>query len=284
MILVSGANGRLGREIVNRLLAATDPSRLAASTRDPAAMEHAAARGVSVRRADFDDADLTARAFEGAGTLMMISTHDANDIRLRQHKNAIDAAKRAGVRRIVYTSFARPEPANPFSFAALHRRTEEYIAASGIPHTILRNGSYANSLERSLPGARATGRIEWPSVEGKVAYVARADIADAAAAVLCDASHAGSTNTLTGPVALGANELARLIGERIGREVEIVAIPEADYVKKLHDAGAPEYAVESAVTAFRSIAQGFLADVTGDVERLTGHKPARLQEVLAGIG
>lgn len=283
MIVVTGANGRLGRHIIERLLATADAKRVGASTRDPTALSDFAARGVTVRRADFDDADLTARAFEGATTLMMISTHDANDIRLRQHKNAVDAAMRAGVERLVYTSFARPEPANPFSFATLHRQTEEYIAASGIAHTILRNGSYADTLERSLPAARASGRIEWPSKEGKVAYVARADIADAAVTALTDAAHAGKIYHLTGPEALSADDLARLIGERVGRSVEIVAIPEEAYAEKLRAAGAPDYAVESAVTAFRSIARGFLADVTDDVEHLTGHPPRTVKDVLATL-
>jgi NAD(P)H dehydrogenase (quinone) len=290
MIVVTGANGRLGRRIAERLTDRLGPDALAVSVRDPGRAEPLARRGVAVRRGDFDDPELTARAFEGASIVMMVSTHDANDVRLRQHKTAVDAAVAAGAGRLVYTSFPRPEPANPFSFAALHRATEAYIAASGMARTFLRNGSYAESLAPSIRALRETGRLEWPSDQGAVAYTAVDDLADAAAAVLADAAagdgadaHVGATYTLTGPEAIGADDLARRLGARIGRAVELVVIPEAEYAQKLRDAGAPGYAVESAVTAFRSIARGYLADVTGDVERLTGHPPTTLEAALAAM-
>ena len=157
-LLVTGASGQLGRRVLAHLLdtCAVPPARLIAVTRDPAKLADFAARGVEVRRGDFDDPGSLGEAFKGAGRLLLIST-DALDTpgrRLAQHQAAIAAAKTAGVRHIVYTSMPNPD-GSPIPFAPDHLGTEQALALSGRGWTILRNAWYFENLAFSLPGALA---------------------------------------------------------------------------------------------------------------------------------
>lgn len=166
-LLVTGASGHLGRRVLANLLdtCGIPPSCLIAVTRDPAKVADIAARGVDVRRGDFDDPASLDAAFKGANRLLLISTDafDRPGARIAQHKAAIAAAKQAGVKHIVYTSMPRPD-GSPIPFAPDHLGTEQALAASGLGWTVLRNAWYFENLALSLPDALATGKCTRPPV------------------------------------------------------------------------------------------------------------------------
>ena len=159
-ILVTGATGHLGSRVIHHLLESQGvaPSRIIAGTRGPEKLADLAARGVTVRKVDFDDSASLDAALTGAGTVLIISTDalDGAGTRLRQHKAAVAAAAKAGVKRIAYTSLQNADTSH-VSFAPDHFGTEQAIEATGLPHLIFRNSWYAENLFMSLPNAFASG-------------------------------------------------------------------------------------------------------------------------------
>jgi len=187
-LLVTGASGHLGRRAAEILLE-TKAGKVIAGTRDPSKIADLAAKGAEIRKVDFDDPAL-ADAFKGVDRLLLIST-DALDTpgkRLKQHKAAIEDAKKAGVKHIVYTSMPKPEPGSPIPFAPDHYGTEQALAESGIGWTVLRNSWYQENLFHSLPQVLASGKWFSAAGDGKVAHVSREDAAYAAAAALAAAT------------------------------------------------------------------------------------------------
>ncbi len=184
-LLITGASGQLGRRVLELLLDA-GAGKLIATTRNPEKLAELARRGVVVRKADFDDAASLPAAFAGAGRLLLISTDAVGTPgrRIAQHRAAVDAAVRAGVKHVVYTSLTRPEPGSPVTFASDHYGTEQALAASPLGWTILRNNVYTDFLLRSLPQAVATGKLVAAAGDGGAGYVTREDCARVAAAAL----------------------------------------------------------------------------------------------------
>lgn len=281
-ILVTGAAGHLGRAVLHHLLDSEGiaPSRLIATTRDPAKL---AARGVAVRRADFNEPASLEQAFAGARKVLVIST-DTLDLvggrRLRQHEAAIEAAKRAGAAHIAYTSAANPQ-GSPFLLMPDHVGTENAIKASGLSYTIFRTNTYLEMLLLSLPGVVATGRWYTSAGNGRVAYAARDDMAAAIAAHLAGATSTESTTlTLTGPTAYTHRDVARLVTEVTGHPVEVVSVSDAELLEILQRAGVPEPFARTLASAGAHTRAG-LADVTSDIlEKLSRRKPRSLREFL----
>lgn len=182
-LLVTGASGQLGRGVIRYLLDAhkTPPAKIIATTRNPESLADLAVRGVVVRAADFNDAISLETAFKGADKALIISTGDLDlksGKRLKQHENAVAAAKNAGVSHLLYTSMPNPEPVSPVLFAGDHYSTEQAIKASGIPYTIFRNGWYQENLFMALPQAIASGHWYTSAGEGRIAHGARDDSGD----------------------------------------------------------------------------------------------------------
>ena len=197
-LLVTGASGQLGRGVISYLLDTHEipPARIIATTRNPESLADLAASGVVVRAADFNDAASLETAFKGADKVLIISTGDLDlksGRRLKQHENAVAAAKNAGVSHLLYTSMPNPEPVSPVLFADDHYSTEQAIKGSGIPYTIFRNGWYQENLFLALPHAIASGRWYTSAGEGRIAHGARDDMAAAIAAGLAS----GSTDSMT---------------------------------------------------------------------------------------
>jgi NAD(P)H dehydrogenase (quinone) len=273
-IIVSGATGRLGGRIARRLAAAGRAQRLL--VRDPARAPQLA--GAEVARADYADRDALRRAFEGAGTVLMVSAAETPD-RVRQHRTFIDAAADAGVPHLVYTSFAGASPDSVFTLARDHAATEAHIRARGVPFTFLRDNLYADFVEFMVGD---DGVIRGPAGDGRVALVAQDDIAGAAAAVLRDpAPHAGRTYELTGPEALTFAEIAATMTVVTGRTVSFHDETLEEAYASRASYGAPPWQVDAWVSTYTAVAAGELSAVTTAIRELTGHPATSLAALLA---
>jgi NAD(P)H dehydrogenase (quinone) len=275
-LLVTGASGHLGRLVLDKLIErGVAPGRIIATTRDASRLADYAARGIEVRMADFNDVAELAKAFEGAARLALISTDALDDkgTRRRQHANAVDAAKAAGVRHVVYTSMPDPSTDNRVIFAPDHRLTEEAIKASGLSYTILRNTWYQENMFMSLPQALASGHWYTSAGEGRIAHIARADCAEAIAAVLASDSAESATYTLTGAESRTTAEIARLASEIIGKPVEVVQLTDEQLAGGMKAAGVPDIMIPTIISFEAATREGNLSARTDDFEKLTGKKP-----------
>jgi NAD(P)H dehydrogenase (quinone) len=274
-LLVTGANGKLGRHVVNLLLAKGGHAVIAAS-RDPSKLADLATKGAQTRRADFDDPASLAEAFKGVDRVLIIST-DAlgSGQRLAQHKNAVAAAAGAGA-GIVYTSMPKPD-VSKVTFAGDHLGTEAAIKASGAPYTILRNAWYQENLLGALPHALETGQWFSASGEGRISHIAHADCAEAAAAALAQAPE-NKTYTLTGPELLTTKEIAALASAATGKPLAVIDVTDEQLAGGLKAAGLPEAIIPMLVSFDANTREGGFDVLTNDVEALTGHKPQPLAD------
>ena len=285
MYLVTGAAGHFGQAVIASLIAhhKIPAAKIIATTRKPQALAALAAQGVQVRAADFDDATSLAAAFNGAERLLLIST-DAMDRpgrRLEQHKHAVAAAAKAGVKHLLYTSMPVPET-SAVLFAPDHLGTEKAIAASSIPGwTILRNNWYFENLLHAVPHALATGTWYTAAGDGKIAHIARADLARAAAAALAGNSGGKAIHTLTGTRGYTTAEIARLVADAVGKPLTVVNVPEDALVQGMTGAGLPEPVAKLFASFDTNTRQGGLSIVTSDVKALTGSDPQSFESWLA---
>ncbi|MER9135536.1 SDR family oxidoreductase [Mesorhizobium sp. M0047] len=284
-LLVTGASGQLGRGVINYLLDThkVPPAKIIATTRNPENGADLAARGVVVRAADFNDAASLETAFKGADKVLIISTGDLDlksGKRLRQHENAVAAAKNAGVSHLLYTSMPNPEPVSPVLFAGDHYGTEQAIKASGIPYTIFRNGWYQENLFMALPHAIASGHWYTSAGEGRIAHGARDDMAAAIAAGLAGASNESKTYTLTGPHAYTTAEIAALVSEVTGKPLNVVQVPDEALTEGVKAAGVPEDFADVVVSFDANTRAGRIAIVTDAIETLSGRTPKTLKQFL----
>ncbi|RUU88633.1 SDR family oxidoreductase [Mesorhizobium sp. M7A.F.Ca.MR.176.00.0.0] len=284
-LLVTGASGQLGRGVINHLLDTfkVPAGRIIATTRNPENLAELAARGVITRAADFDDTLSLEAAFKGADRVLIISTGEIDLLhgkRLRQHENAVAAAKKAGVSHLLYTSMPNPEPVSPVLFANDHYGTEQAIKASGIPYTIFRNGWYQENLFMALPHAIASGKWYTSAGDGRMAHGARDDMAAAIAAGLAAASSESETYTLTGPQAYTTAEIAALVSEVTGKPLEVVPVSDEALTEGVKAAGVPEDFARIIVSFDANTRAGRIAMVTDAIESLSGRTPKTLKQFL----
>ncbi|MBN9049933.1 MAG: NmrA family NAD(P)-binding protein [Rhizobiales bacterium] len=281
MIAITGASGQLGRLVAEELKQRGHAEKISLGTRDPAKLQSLADAGFRVVAADFDRPETLASLFAGSEIALVICGNAPNDVRVRQHRAAIAAAKSVGVQRLVYTSFVNPHDDSLFSFAKVHAATERDMLSSGLSCTFLRSNQYFENLNAALKIALETGVLSMPGVSGKVAYLARSDIAAAAASVLTDRRHAEQAYELTGPEALDLFEVARCAAASWARGVSACDMPVDDYRKLLMARGLPAYAVEGQVGIRLAAAAGEQAKITDDAHRLVG-KPLQTMDGYLG--
>lgn len=272
---ITGANGQLGRLVVEQLKNKTGAEQLVALVRTPAAVSDL---GVETRVFDYSKADALPSALAGVDTLLLISGNEMGQ-RVEQHQNVIRAAKAAGVKRIVYTSLLRADQSS-LILAAEHLATEEAVKASGIPYTILRNGWYTENYTASVPGAVKAGAFIGSAGEGKISSAARKDYAEAAAVVLTTAGHEGKVYELAGDEAYTLRELAAELSRQTGKDIPYRDLPEADYAATLKQIGLPE-AMASAFASFDTgAARGDLYSEKNELSGLIGRPTTPLRDVL----
>jgi NAD(P)H dehydrogenase (quinone) len=284
-LLVTGASGHLGQRVIAHLLDTlkVPASRIIAVTRRPEGLAALAGQGVTVRQADFDDAVSLATAFAGAQRLLLISTDaiDRPGRRLAQHRNAIDAAAKAGVKHVVYTSMPLPE-GSPLLIAPDHEGTEKALAASPLSWTILRNCWYMENLFLNLLAALESGQWYSAAGDGKVAYIARDDLARAAATALASTDASKATLTLTGSEAFSAEETAKQVSATVGKPLNVVHVPLEGLIHGMMAAtGMPETMAAVFASFDTNTKAGRVAAVTDDYRKLTGIAPMKFADWLA---
>ena len=274
MIAITGSTGAVGGRVA-RALAQDLRNDLRLVVRDPS---RAPDYDTDVRACDYADHDAALAALTGVDLLFMVSAAEAQD-RRDQHRTFIRAAADAGVGHIVYTSFAGAAPDATFTLGRDHYDAEQAIRETGMTHTFLRDNFYLDVLPYF---ADEQGVMRGPAGDGRVAAVARADVADVATAVLrAPADHADATYVLTGPEALTLAEAAARAGAVLGRSLsfEDQTVEEA-YATRREAYGAPDWQLDAWVSTYTAIKDGSCAEVTGDVERVTGHPARTLEETL----
>lgn len=281
--LVTGASGQLGRRVLAHLLdtCRVPASRIVAVTRNPAKLADLSARGVNVRRGDFEQPETLAAAFKGADRLLLISTDtlDRPGARLAQHLAAVDAAKAAGVGHVFYTSM--PNPAgSPIPFAPDHFQTEQALAHSGLRWTILRNAWYFENLAFSLPTVFATGKWFTASGEGRTASLSRDDCARAAAFALVNPAPA-TLYDVTGSEALTTAEIAARVSDSFGKPIEVVHVSDDQLVAGMIAGGLPEPVARIWASFDTATRLGNFSNVSDTVEVLTGKPAQTLRDFLA---
>ena len=276
--LVTGAAGQLGGLVIDTLLDARPAGEIAGLVREgggsgPSKGDELTARGVQTRLGDYEDPASLQSAFAGIERLLFISS-SAMEGRVAQHRNVVEAARAAGVSLIAYTSVLHADR-SPLSLAEDHRQTEALLAASGVPHVLLRNSWYTENYMASLPAALAHGALLGAAGEGRIASAARADYAAAAAAVLVSGQdQAGRIYELAGDHAYTLAELAAEVSRQTGREIAYRDLPEAEYRAALLGAGLPPGLAALLAESDAAAAKGALFDDGGDLSRLIG-RPTR---------
>jgi uncharacterized protein YbjT (DUF2867 family) len=272
-VAVTGSTGQLGGRIARRLAEAGVSQRLL--VREPARAPQLPETKAS--QAEYGDFEAVREALTGVGTALMVSASESLD-RVQRHRTFVDAAIDAGVRNLVYTSFFGAAPDATFTLARDHWATEEYIRASGLAFTFLRDNLYADFLTYMVA---EDGVIRGPAGEGRVSAVAQEDIAEVATTVLlAPDTHAGLTYDLTGPEALSFEEIAAIIAAHTGRELKYEAETlEEAYASRAHY-GAPDWQVDAWVSTYTAIAAGEMSGVSDAVLRVTGHPATSLTELL----
>ncbi|WP_326641588.1 NAD(P)H-binding protein [Nonomuraea fuscirosea] len=280
MIIVTGATGLLGRQIVERLLARVPAGRIGVSVRDPEKARALADRGVRVRQGSFADAGSLAHAFEGAAQVLIVSVDLMGEEAVRRHRTAIDAAVAAGARRVLYTSHMGAAAASRFQPCRDHAATEDALRACGVPFTSLRNGFYAANALRFLGDAPSTGQADLPA-DGPVSWTAHEDLAEAAAAILADEGRFdGPTPPLTASQALTFADIAGQAAEITGRPITRNTVPDERFVHGLTGHGVPAEAAEQLLGAFTAARAGEFAATDPALATLLGHDPTDLPTLL----
>ena len=279
-VIVTGAAGHLGRLVADQLLERLPPDEVILVTRRPEALREFAARGADVRYGDFDQRSSLPDAFAGGDRMLLIST-DAVGSRVRQHRAAIEAAARAGVGHVVFTSIVNPAATNPIGPNAWEQgQTELMLQRSGLEWTVLRFGSFAELQLAPAATAVQNGRYVINTGRGRVVPVSRRDCAEAAAITLTTDGHGGETYNITGPKALTTSDLAELISELSGQHVNVVQLGDAALTSVLVGIGTPMPIALGIVAYGRAIRQGYFDLVDPAFERLAGRPPVTLREVL----
>jgi len=274
---VSGASGHLGRAVVAELLQRSGGQEVVAITRTPEAVSGPAQR----RFGDYDRHETLVKAYAGLERLLIITTVDPEPgKRGAQNVAAIDAAVSAGVEHIVFMSAVGTRQEKEPARGASYWRGEQHLIATAPAWTILRMNFYAEAFVQLAQASLKQGALTGLA-ENRAAFVARDDVAAAAAGILIGDGHAGAIYNATGPERLSGAERAALIAEITGSPVAFRVITEEQLRAGLAQAGLPAAAVNIVTGIQASFAAGVFDILTGDVERLAGRLPKPLREVLA---
>ncbi len=279
-IVVTGATGHLGRLIVEHLIErGVQPGDIVGAGRSPEKLaELSSALGVATAVVDYSKPESLDAAFRGADTLMFVSGSEAGQ-RIEQHRNVVDAAARAGIKRIVYTSAPHADT-SALVLAPEHKATEEMIRASGIPFTFLRNNWYTENYVGAFTQSMASGTYLASVGDGRVASASRNDYAEAAAVVVTEGGHENAIYELSGDVAWSGNDLAAAFSRLAGTDIPYAPVTPEGHADVLRSAGLDEGTIGFIVRLDGDTRDGALADTSGDLARLIGRPTTPLLEGL----
>ncbi|THE09810.1 SDR family oxidoreductase [Bacillus timonensis] len=280
-ILVTGATGKLGSKVVESLLKSVPASDLVISVRNPEKAEGLRTRGVEVRQGNFDRPETLDNAFEGIDRLLIISADGDNETRIQQHANAVQAADRAGIKFIAYTSLANATESKNL-MAPPHVATEAAIIKTGIPYSFLRNNWYLENEIGSIQGAIAGAPWVTSAGKGKVGWALQQDYADAAAAVLLGKGHENTVYELSGPL-LNQEELASALGNVLGKEIPVQQVSDEKYAEIMKGLGLPDFVLPIVVGIQESIRNGSLEVKSNDFEKVLGRPVTPINEALSQL-
>lgn len=278
MIAITGASGQLGRLVIQSLLDKVSASEIVAIVRNPTSVADLAAKGVQVRQADYTHPESLAAALVGVDKLLLISSSEVGQ-RLPQHRNVVDAARRADVGLLAYTSLLHADT-SPLGLAQEHLDTEAYIKASGLPYVLLRNGWYTENYLASVAPALQHGAFIGSAAEGRISSAGRADYAEAAAAVLTQPAQAGKVHELAGDDAYTLSELAAELSRQSGKSVRYVNLSQAEFKAALLGAGLPEGLAELLADSDVGASKGGLYDDSHQLRALIGRPTTPLAVLL----
>jgi NAD(P)H dehydrogenase (quinone) len=269
MIVVTGGNGQLGRHIVQALKERIGPGFIV-TVRDTGKAADLAAQGMIVRAGDFDKPDEVAKAIAGGDTILLMATLGPTEVRVRQYKNVIDAAKRQGTKRIAFVGYVADQKESPFPSTPSILQILDYLRAEGFAPINLRNGNYAEAGLMTAQRALQSGKIVSPAGAGKLSYVTRRDLARATARILSESGNEGKSFALTGPKAYGHAELAEMLSEATGRKIVYEDISPESFKAQLDAANTPAGMVAFMTGAAATVKGGYLSEVSFAIGDLTG--------------
>lgn len=280
MYVITGATGQLGRLVIEKLLATVPAGQIIAAVRSPEKAADLAASGVQVRQADYSQASTLDSAFKGAEKILLISSNEIGQ-RAAQHQAVIDAAKRANVKLLAYTSVLNADT-SLLSLAEEHRQTETALRASGVPFVLLRNGWYTENYAAGIPAALEHGAVFGSAADGRISSATRADYADAAVAVLTSAEdQAGRVYELAGDDFYTLSDFAAEISKQAGKTVPYTDLPQADFQAALVQAGLPPFVADLLSDSDAAAAKGALFDDRRQLSALIGHPTTPLAITVA---
>jgi NAD(P)H dehydrogenase (quinone) len=285
MLLITGANGQLGRLIVEDVLRRAPDLKFAVSVRDPAGAGDLAKQGVEVRHGDYDRRETLTTVFAGVDKLLLMPTPAPDPgARADQARRVVRAAAEAGVKHVIYPGAHAADQYDAPLFKA-HLAAEDAVRESGMTLTALRNAIYADVVAPEVQGAVLAGELAAPAGDARIAPVLRQDLAAATATVLLEDGHQNTTYELTGPDTIGWDDLAKLATEQAGKPIAYRAIDDAEAAARLSAAGLPEPIVGVMLGFYAAYRAGWCATPTSDLERLSGRATPSLDAirgVLAG--
>ena len=278
MILITGATGHLGTAVLHTLLQNTPATQLAALVRDEQKATALQAQGVSIRVGTYADPAALDRAMRGVEQVLLISG-GGEDEALQEHKNVVDAAKRAGVRRIAYTGRALKDPGTLVNqLMVRHFETEAYIQSSGLTHILFRNILYMDVLPIFTgPKVLETG-INLPAGAGKVSFALRSEMGEAIANVLLERNFTSRTYHFTGAKAYSFADVAAALSEAAGQPVAYTPVAEAAFAAGMRQRGVPEIAIERTLGFVADIRHGQESEVSPDLATALGRQPTSLRD------
>ncbi|ANQ24140.1 NAD(P)-dependent oxidoreductase [Vibrio natriegens] len=279
MIAVTGATGQLGQLVIKHLLNKVEPQQIVALVRNIEKAASLTSLGVQVRQADYSKPETLESALDGVAKLLLISSSEVGQ-RATQHRNVIDAAKKAGVELLAYTSLLHADT-SPLALAEEHVVTEAYLKQAEVPHVLLRNGWYTENYLASVAPALANGGFIGCAKDGKISSAAREDYAEAAAAVLTsEAEQNGKVYELSGDEAYTLSELSALISKKSGKAIPYINMEEADFAKALEGAGLPAPFAAVLANSDTGASQGALYDDSKTLSALIGHPTKSLEQLI----
>ncbi len=280
MILVTGATGKLGAGVIQTLLQKTSPDQIAALVRDANKASDLRDKGVDIRVGNYDDTDSLDHALQNIEKVLLIAGTDEKN-RLQQHQNVVDAAKKAGVSCLAYTSRNlkdRNTLANKLMVG--HFQTEDRIKESGLPYAIFRNVLYMDTIPQFVGEKVFDTGINLPTGQGRVAFALRSEMGEAIANWLLEGSCDGKTYKLTGSESYSFDDIAATLTDLSSKEVVYTSAEKPAFEAQLKERGLPETIVGRITGFLTDIKHGQEDEVSPDLEKLLGRKPASLQEGL----